>query len=52
MAEAVLPEVDAEFAKLLGIQDGDVARLRDEIKANLGPRSRCSQPRGGARART
>ena len=25
-----LPEVNAEFAKPSGIQDGDVARLRDE----------------------
>jgi trigger factor len=30
-----LPEVDAEFAKSLGIEDGDVAKLRQEIKGNL-----------------
>jgi trigger factor len=30
-----LPEVDAEFAKSLGIADGDIAKLREEVKANL-----------------
>lgn len=30
-----LPEVDAEFAKSLGVADGDVAKLRDEVRANL-----------------
>ena len=30
-----LPEVDAEFAKQLGIADGDVARMRSELRANL-----------------
>lgn len=30
-----LPEIDAEFAKSLGIEDGDIAKLREEIKANL-----------------
>ncbi len=30
-----LPEVDAEFAKSLGIVDGDIAKMRAEIKANL-----------------
>lgn len=30
-----LPEVDAEFARLLGVLDGDIEKLRDEIKANL-----------------
>ncbi len=30
-----LPEVDAEFAKSLGIEDGDVAKLRAEIRENL-----------------
>ena len=30
-----LPEVDAEFAKSLGIEDGDISKLRNEIKANL-----------------
>ena len=35
VAEAVLPELDAEFAQQLGIAGGDVARLRDETRANL-----------------
>ncbi len=30
-----LPEVDAEFAKSLGIADGDVAKMREEVKGNL-----------------
>ena len=30
-----LPEVDAEFAKQLGVADGDVAKLRADIRANL-----------------
>ena len=30
-----LPEVDAEFAKTLGVPDGDIAKMRAEIKANL-----------------
>lgn len=33
--EPRLPEVDADFARALGIKDGDVAKLRDEVKANL-----------------
>ncbi|HOY00651.1 MAG TPA: trigger factor [Zoogloea sp.] len=33
--EPKLPEVDAEFAKSLGIVDGDVAKMREEVKANL-----------------
>jgi trigger factor len=32
---AHLPEVDSEFAKSLGIEDGDVAKMRDDIKVNL-----------------
>lgn len=31
----VLPEVDADFAKALGVADGDVAKLRDEVRTNL-----------------
>jgi len=31
----VLPEVDADFAKALGVADGDVAKLREEVKGNL-----------------
>jgi len=30
-----LPEVDSEFAKGMGIADGDVAKMRAEIEANL-----------------
>ncbi len=30
-----LPPVDAEFAKSLGVGDGDVGKMRAEIKANL-----------------
>ncbi len=33
--EPHLPEVDAEFAKQLGIADGDIAKMRADIKANL-----------------
>lgn len=32
---AKLPEIDAEFAKSLGVADGDVAKMREEVKANL-----------------
>ncbi|HEY3433392.1 MAG TPA: trigger factor [Rhodocyclaceae bacterium] len=31
----VLPIVDAEFAKLLGIVDGDLEKMRSEVRANL-----------------
>lgn len=34
--EAHLPEVDAEFAKSLGMKDGDVAKLKAEIRENIG----------------
>ena len=30
-----LPDVDAEFAKGLGVADGDLAKMRAEIRANL-----------------
>lgn len=30
-----LPEVDAEFAKSLGVPDGDIAKMRAEIKSNV-----------------
>lgn len=33
--EAQLPEVDADFARSLGIHDGDVMKLRQEIAVNL-----------------
>jgi trigger factor len=32
---AHLPEVDAEFAKSLGIADGDLGKMREDIKTNL-----------------
>jgi trigger factor len=32
---AHMPEVDAEFAKTLGIADGDLAKMREDIKTNL-----------------
>ena len=34
--EAHLPEVDAEFAKSLGADDGDVEKLKQEIRENVG----------------
>ena len=33
--EGVLPELDADFAKALGVGDGDVAKMRAEIETNL-----------------
>jgi trigger factor len=33
--EPVLPVVDTEFAKQLGIAEGDVAKMRSDVKANL-----------------
>jgi trigger factor len=33
--EGILPPVDAEFAKRLGIADGDVDKMRTEVKANV-----------------
>lgn len=35
VAEPKLPVVDAEFAKTLGVEDGDVARMREEIRQNI-----------------
>ena len=35
VAQPKLPEIDAEFAKTLGVADGDLERMRGEIKANL-----------------
>ncbi len=35
VAEPRLPPVDAEFAKALGVEDGDVARLRREVRENM-----------------
>lgn len=33
--QAKLPEVDAEFARSLGVEDGDVEKMRAEIKQSL-----------------
>ena len=33
--EAILPEVDADFAKGLGVEDGDLTKMRAEIETNL-----------------
>jgi len=33
--EPRLPELDAEFAKSLGVADGDIAKMRSEIRANV-----------------
>ena len=33
--EAILPEVDAEFAKSLGVENGDIDKMRAEIETNL-----------------
>lgn len=30
-----LPELDADFAKALGIKDGDLVKMREEVKGNL-----------------
>ena len=30
-----LPELDAEFAKSLGVADGDTAKMRNEVRANV-----------------
>jgi trigger factor len=35
VAEPKLPAVDAEFAKALGVEDGDVTRLKREVKENM-----------------
>ncbi len=34
--EPVLPEVDAEFAKAMGVAEGDVEKLKQEIRDNIG----------------
>jgi trigger factor len=33
--QAVLPPVDAEFAKALGVADGDLDKMRTEVRTNL-----------------
>jgi len=35
VAEPILPELDAEFARSLGVADGDLGKMRAEIKVNL-----------------
>ncbi len=35
VGEPVLPEVDADFARTLGIEDGDLVKMRAEIEDNL-----------------
>ncbi len=35
VAAAHLPELDAEFAQSLGVEDGDIGKMRAEVKANL-----------------
>jgi trigger factor len=35
VAAPVVPDVDAEFAKSLGVADGDLAKMREEVRANL-----------------
>jgi trigger factor len=35
LQEPQLPEVDGEFAKQLGITDGDVAKMREDVRNNL-----------------
>jgi trigger factor len=35
VGEAILPEVDADFAKALGVADGDLDKMRAEIEDNL-----------------
>ena len=33
--EAVLPQVDTEFAKTFGIEDGDIDKMREEVNSNV-----------------
>lgn len=35
VGEPILPEVDADFARLLGVEDGDLVKMRAEIEDNL-----------------
>jgi trigger factor len=35
VAEPLLPELDAEFAKSFGIEDGDLERLREDVRRNM-----------------
>lgn len=36
VAAAQLPPIDAEFARSLGVADGDLGKMREEIRGNLG----------------
>lgn len=33
--EAILPEMDADFARALGVEDGDIVKMRAEVETNL-----------------
>jgi trigger factor len=33
--QAILPELDADFARSLGVEDGDVEKMREEIRQSL-----------------
>lgn len=35
VSEAKLPEVDAEFIKLFGIEDGDMEKFRSDVRGNM-----------------
>lgn len=35
VSESRLPEIDEDFAKKLGVEDGNVEKLREEVKQNL-----------------
>lgn len=35
VSEARLPEVDEKFAKSLGVEDGNIATMREEVKKNI-----------------
>ncbi|MDT8363487.1 MAG: trigger factor [Nitrosomonas sp.] len=35
VSAATLPEIDGEFARSLGVADGDLGKMKEEIKANL-----------------
>ncbi|MEN9454816.1 MAG: hypothetical protein RL210_335, partial [Pseudomonadota bacterium] len=35
IAEPVMPAIDAEFAKQLGVEDGDIAKMRAEVRKNV-----------------
>jgi len=35
VAEPVIPELDADFAKVLGIADGDLDRFRSDVRRNM-----------------